>query len=198
MSKKRRKRKNGRILLITIIIIFIGCFWLLNNKTLIKKDSKKDYTIESRDSELMKKEFNILKENYYSDNIDYEKYAKSIGKLFIIDLYTIKNKNNKYDIGSVEYVHPDIRSNFKLSVGDTLYKYLEEKNYRKTKYPEVKSIEITNFSEDTFMYNNIEYNAYVVSLKWDYVKDLGYDKKGIISIIKEDKKLYVVKYEAVA
>ncbi|NMA50829.1 MAG: hypothetical protein GX951_03155 [Mollicutes bacterium] len=198
MSKKRRKRKNGRILLITIIIIFIGCFWLLNNKTLIKKDSKKDYTIESRDSELMKKEFNILKENYYSDNIDYEKYAKSIGKLFIIDLYTIKNKNNKYDVGSVEYVHPDIRSNFKLSVGDTLYKYLEEKNYRKTKYPEVKSIEITNFSEDTFMYNNIEYNAYVVSLKWDYVKDLGYDKKGIISIIKEDKKLYVVKYEAVA
>ena len=54
----------------------------------------------------MKTEFDVLKANLESDTIDEEAYALSIAKLFIIDLYTMNNKINKYDIGGIEYVYP--------------------------------------------------------------------------------------------
>lgn len=196
--RKRKARKKYTILIIIISLLGIICYFFVFDKNLFNKNSNEDYTIKARDSALLKEEFNILKQNYYSKDIDYESYAKSISKLFIIDLYTIDNKDNKYDVTSSQYVHPDIRSNFKLNVGDTLYKYLEEKSSRKNKYPEVKSIKILEFKEDKFTYDKKEYDSYTVSLMWEYKKDLGYDKKGVLNIIKEDKKLYVVKYQAEA
>ena len=44
---------------------------------------------------------------------------------------------------------------------------------------------------------NETYEAYKVSLNWEYEKDNKYDKKGIVTLIKKDNKLYVVTYEGV-
>ena len=72
-----------------------------------------DYKLEDRDKEIYKTEFKKLKENLEGKSINYEDYAKSIAKMFIIDLYTIDNKINKYDIGGEEFVHHDALENYK-------------------------------------------------------------------------------------
>ena len=106
-----------------------------------------NYHLEDRDTALYKKEFQNLKTNLESKEIDYEEYAKSIAKMFIIDLYTIDNKVNKYDIGSLEFVHPDAKENFELNAKDTLYKYVMDNSYndRTQELPIVSSITINDF-----------------------------------------------------
>ena len=137
---------------------------------------------------------NILKER----EIDYKEYAKVLAKLFVIDLFTMDNKINKYDVACLEYVYPDNLENFKTNVEDTIYKLMEDNTYgkRTEKLSTVNNVEITNEEESTFKINEEEVPSYVVTLNWTYDKDLGYDKNATITMIKKDKKLYVVEYKA--
>ena len=137
---------------------------------------------------------NILKER----EIDYKEYAKVLAKLFVIDLFTMDNKINKYDVACLEYVYPDNLENFKTNVEDTIYKLMEDNTYgkRTEKLSIVNNVEITNEEESTFKINEEEVPSYVVTLNWTYDKDLGYDKNATITMIKKDKKLYVVEYKA--
>ena len=113
--------------------------------------------------------------------------------LFIIDLYTIDNKKNMYDVGSLEYVYD--KDNFKINVQNTLYKYIEDESTRKSRtLPIVKSINIDEKSMGTFDYNGNTYDSYIINLSWTYEKDLGYDNKGKVEIIKIEDKLYVVSF----
>ena len=124
--------------------------------------------------------------------------AKIIAELFIIDLFTLDNKINKYDVASLEYVYPDNLDNFKLNVQDTLYKNIDDNTYGKRveKLPIVSSIEVLDVKQSTFKLKDEDVNSYVVSLKWSYEQDLGYDKEGIVTLIKNDKNVYVVEYKA--
>src|SRR5574344_2156115 len=117
-----------KIILVVLILIFLysvgGVFYNVyykenNNKINITKvDSIKNYTytLKSNSTELQKSEFKVLKNNLESKDIDYQEYAKSISKLFIIDLYTITNKINKYDVGGISYIYPDSILNYKENV----------------------------------------------------------------------------------
>ena len=58
--------------------------------------------------------------------------------------------------------------------------------------PVVSSVEVTSISDANYLYNDIDYDAYEVNMAWDYESDLGYEKEGIITLIKEDNKLYIV------
>ena len=146
------------------------------------------------DVDLMKDNFKELKDILANDNINYEDYAKTLAKLFIIDLYTIDNKKSMYDVGSLEYVYD--KENFKTRCQNTLYKGLNDKSTRKyNEYPIVESINIDSFENGEFTYNDNKYESYEITLSWDYKKDLGYDKKGKVTIIKIEDKLYVVSYE---
>ncbi|NLL01453.1 MAG: hypothetical protein GX265_00280 [Mollicutes bacterium] len=151
------------------------------------------YNLKSNATELMKTEFDVLKANLESDTIDEEAYALSIAKLFIIDLYTMNNKINKYDIGGIEYVYPSGVDNYKLKLTDTLYKYLEENSTgkREQELPEVVSINIENIEEIEYELEKIKYPGYKVTLKWDYLKDLEYDTTGKVIVIKKDNKYYI-------
>ena len=153
------------------------------------------YNLKSNATELMKTEFDVLKANLESDTIDEEAYALSIAKLFIIDLYTMNNKINKYDIGGIEYVYPSGVDNYKLKLTDTLYKYLEENSTgkREQELPEVVSINIENIEEIEYELEKIKYPGYKVTLKWDYLKDLEYDTTGKVIVIKKDNKYYIGK-----
>ena len=142
----------------------------------------------------MKENFKELKDILANDNINYEDYAKTLAKLFIIDLCTIDNKKSMYDVGSLEYVYD--KENFKTRCQNTLYKGLNDKSTRKNnEYPIVESINIDSFENGEFTYNDNKYESYEITLSWDYKKDLGYDKKGKVTIIKIEDKLYVVSYE---
>ncbi len=156
-----------------------------------------NYELEDRDTELMQDVFKKLKKELSKDDIDYNLYAEYLSELFIIDLFTMNNKDNKYDVGSSEYILDDAKENYIINVEDTIYKYLVEKSNRKEEYPIVKSITKETIENTDYKFNDETYEAYKVTLEWEYEKNNKYDKKGIVMLIKKDNKLFVVAYEGV-
>lgn len=163
---------------------------IVTNKDTIKGY---DYTLKSNATKLYEDEFKALKANLEGD-INYDEYAVSVAKLFVIDLYTINNKINKYDTGGASFVYPDVRDNYKLNVQDTIYKYVEDNtNGKRTQnLPEVSSVIVKDSKKDTYKIGDNSFEAYKINLEWSYVQDLGYDKTGEIILIKKDKNIYVV------
>ena len=153
-----------------------------------------EYLLYEDDLDIYKDEFDKLKKNLESKKIDYEEYAKSISKMFLIKLYSLGNLDNKYDIKATEFIYPDAIENFKLNVVNTLNKYIEDNSEgnRKQELPIVNNVKINSFEETKFEINENEYDAYKVDLIIEYIKDLGYDKKAELIIIKSDKYLYIV------
>ena len=88
-----------------VLILVITIIFLLNNNKKVEKTKVVDsidnfsYTLDDRDTKLMKDTYNELKDVLNKDQIDYELYAKTLAKLFVIDLFTMNNKINKYEIG---------------------------------------------------------------------------------------------------
>lgn len=163
-------------------------------KTLSKIDNY-DIVLSENDTELFKSEFEILKNNLDSKEVNYDEYAKSIAKLFIIDLYTIDNKINKYDVGGTEFIYPKNVKNYKENVTDTIYKYIEDnsENKRKQNLPVVSSIEVKSVKKDKFTIKDDKtYPSYVFKINWDYKVNLAYDKEGTITVINDNNKMYVV------
>ena len=158
--------KNKKIGIVVCSILFIyflgGIFY---NIFVDRSDTKKnnnvnnsvqikgfEYLSNEDDTDLFKSEFKKLKKNLESSNINYNEYALSISKMFIIDLYTLNNKNNMYDVGGVQFVYPEARDNFKLNVENTLYKYMEDNSdgKREQELPEVSNVEVT--SDEVYEY----------------------------------------------
>lgn len=203
----KKKYKYPLLLLILVIIIIVG---LIVFKVFFAKDEVKNnvkvidtivdfsYTLDERDTKLMKDTYEELKNILKEKEINYNEYSKVLAKLFVIDLFTMDNKINKYDVACLEYVYPDNLENFKTNVEDTIYKLMEDNTYgkRTEKLSIVNNVEITNEEESTFKINEEEVPSYVVTLNWTYDKDLGYDKNATITMIRKDKKLYVVEYKA--
>ena len=195
------------ILLLIIILIFIGVFKLfkptentIKNTTSIIKDIKEyGYSLDDRDTKYMREEFNNLTNILQETDIDYLEYAKSIAKLFIIDFYTLNNKINKYDIGGVEYIYKDKQDDFKNKARDTIYNDIIDNTYldRVQKLPEVISVSINNIEEAKIEFNDTNYDGYIVTLDTAYKEDLGYDLEGTLSIIKNNNKLEIIKYEPI-
>lgn len=163
---------------------------IVTNKDTIKGY---DYTLKSNATKLYEDEFKALKANLEGD-INYDEYAVSVAKLFVIDLYTINNKINKYDTGGASFVYPDGRDNYKLNVQDTIYKYVEDNTNGKRiqNLPEVSSVIVKDSKKDTYKIGDNSFEAYKINLEWSYVQDLGYDKTGEIILIKKDRNIYVV------
>lgn len=199
----------GKIILFLAIIagVAYGTIYIYNNylkedeeeTVVIKKLNEIEgygYTLSDNDTKLYKDEFNALKENLESKEIKYDEYAKSIAKLFAIDLYTIDNKINKYDVGGIEFVYPGCLDNYKLNVENTIYKYVEDntKGQRSQALPVVKEVKVKEIKETKFKITaeKAEYSAYKINLKLTYHYDLGYDTLIEVIVIKKDNKLYVV------
>ena len=190
--------KKNKIWIITIsLVILFSILGYLAYNIFFKKEAKKDetsnetniteingygITLTDNDTALYKTEFEMLKANLESENIDYQEYAKSIAKL--------------YDVGGLEFIYEGAKDNYITNVTDTLYKYVEDnsKNKRKQELPVVSSVSVDSINEATYKVNdeNITYNGYKIKVTWDYEKDLGYDKTAEIIIINKDNHLYVV------
>jgi len=200
--------KIKKILLIICILLFIyfvgGIIYNFTNKDEIKKQNAKvdngitikdySYILYDNDPKNYKEEFNKLKKNLESEKTNYKEYAKSISKMFIIDLYSLNLKKNMYDVGGVDFVYPSAIENYKLNVQNTLYKYMinNSDGKRKQELPEVKNVTIKDIKETKYKIDKKEYEAYNENVDIEYVKDLGYDKVAEIIVIKENKYLYIV------
>ena len=203
-------RKRFKIsLIIIVILIILGSVTLIsfkfktNDNNVISKQIDKidnyNYVLEERDSILMQNVFKDLKKTLENNEINYKDYATYLSELFIIDLFTINNKINKYDVGGLEYVLDDIKDNYSLNVQDTIYKYIVDNSKRSEDevYSVVSSITKESLENTKYTYKDLEYEAYKVTLNWEYEKDLGYHTKGEVILIKKDNKLYVVSYKGV-
>lgn len=189
------------IILITILVILIALGVLKDNNEnntikVLESIDNFGYTLDERDTSLMKDIYHELKDSLTKKEINDEEYATLIAKLFVVDLFTLDNKVNKYDVGSVEYVYPSARDNFKLNVEDTIYKNIlnNSNDKRKQELPVVKEVEVTNVQKNNFLIGEKSFESYDVNIKWEYEKDLGYDRSAVITLVKENDKLYVVEY----
>ena len=199
--KKKYKLQLRVLILLIILIIALICFKTFkketkNNVKVVDSIDNYGYTLDQRDSKLMKDTYKKLEEILNEKEIDYDTYAEELAKLFVIDLFTINNKINKYDVGSLEYVYPDNVENFKTNVEDTIYKIVEDntKGKRKQELPIVSSVNIEEETNGEYELFDVQNKSYIVKLKWTYEKDMGYDSNAIITLIEKDNKLYVVEY----
>ena len=201
--------KKSKLTILIFIVVGILLFGFLGFKVyndFFKNKSKTKeldslelygYTLRDNDSELFKSEFEALRKTLNEEMINYEEYAKSISKLFIIDLYTINNKLGSTDIGGTEFIYNDLVDNFKENMGSSLYKYVETNVYgtRTQKLPEVSEITVDNVFKTKYTYGETEYDSYEITLSWKYKEDLGYQSTMKVTVIESNKKLFIVKGE---
>ena len=217
-------KKTKKILIILIILVILLIIGLLTyNKFFKKQDkevkviktiSKYGYTLDENETKLYKDEFDKLDEVLSNDEVDNELYAKQIAKLFVIDFYTLSNKLSKNDIGGTQFIKEDMKDNFIEQARSTFYRYIEVKDdKRNQELPEVSEIKNVSVSKTTFTikdktvtttkYKTSKYNkssgetydAYKVTISWDYKEDYGYEKEANMIIIKDDNKLSIVEMD---
>ncbi len=192
----------GGLIVVLVVILVICCINGMNKKdpeepkqvTEVASISGYGYVLEDRDTPLYKETFEKLAEELKKEPIDEEEYAKLLGMLYVIDLYTIDNKLNKYDVGGMDFVWPDAKENFQLKVQDTIYKYVEDNSYgkRNQSLPEVSAINVESIKEEKIKVGNEKYDGYKANMVWEYTTDLGYDTKCELVLVKNDGKIYVV------
>ncbi len=218
-------KKSKKILIILIILVILAIAGILTYKFLspneeevvvktIKEIPEYGYALKENETKIYKDEFDKLEKILSKKDVNYDEYAKSIAKLFIIDFYTLDNKLSKNDIGGVEFIKDSMRDNFIEEARSTFYKYLEVKSdSRKQDLPEVSeikdvSIENTTFkimdtkttatsskSKTTTSSQGTTVDAYKITITWDYKEDFGYENNAKMIIIKENKKLYIVEMD---
>lgn len=208
---KKNKNKNkviiGLIIIIFIALLGIASYFVYdkyiksndeNEVKVIKEISKYNYKLLENKTQLYKDEFETLDEILNSEEINYDEYAKQVAKMFIIDFYTLSNKESKNDIGGTEYIKESMRDNFIEEARSTFYKYLEVKSENRTqKLPEVSIIENVLVEKTSFTYSDktTADNAYKVTISWNYIEDLGYEKEAKMILVKENEKLYIVEMD---
>lgn len=207
MSIKKQKRKDWLkgILLIVVLFIIAGLVlyaygYIMKNKNdVVNSTSVSDciekygYTLNDDVTDYYKEEFDKLK-NMEND----EDIATQVAKLFVIDLYSINYKINKYEITSTQYFYSDKREMHRQKVLDTIYKYVEDNSYddRNQELPEVNEVEVKKVEKDTYKIDDEIKDAYVVTLGISYVKNLDYDKLAEVILVKDGNNYSVVSYDS--
>ena len=193
------------VLILSILATYIFSHFVFKYKKttsfskVVDKISKYDYTLDERDSKLMREKFKELKKVLKADDVNYDEYAKLLSQMYIIDLYDVNNKVNKYDVPCLEYIYKTEQDKFKKLIKTQFYSQLVDNsdNNRKQELPSVKSIEVASLDTSKIEVNGKEYDGYVITLSWEYDKDLGFDKKSEVRLVKDDNKLYVVKHSPI-
>lgn len=199
------KKSVKRIIIIAVILIIAGSSFIAY-ESLNKKETKKatvvneikeyGYTLKSNKSEKYKEMFQELKNILSKDEVDEKAYVEQISKMFILDFYSLDDKLANTDVGGVDFLHQDAKTNFLEKSEDTIYKYVENNIYgnRNQDLPEVDNITIDNIDtvEYTIGTDNTDQEAYQVEIEWTYKKDMDYQNKATLTFVHEGKKLSLV------
>ncbi len=204
----RLKKKVKVILVLAIILIIAGLAFLAYEsiqpkatKTAKVENEIKDYgyTLKSTRNDRYKKMFQELQDILSKKKVDEEAYVEQISKMFIMDFYTLNDKLANTDVGGIDFVHADAKTNFLEKAEDTVYKYVESDIYgnRDQQLPEVTEVTVEKVE-------NIEYtigtdftddNAYQVEVSLKYKEDMDYPTKATLIFVHEDNKLSLVEME---
>ena len=180
------------IMLVVVALIAIYAIFVAipskNNKDEGIENINNKYILYKRDSSLYKENFEKLRTILETSPVDNKEYAETIVKLFVIDFYTLDNKNDNTDIGGLQYVHSNLKDNLVLNASSTMYKYIKTTK----ELPKVKSITSVDTRETTYKINDKDYSAYAITINWEYDKDLGYEKQGTFIVINDNENLSIV------
>ena len=203
----RKRYKIGLIvigvLLVVLIIIGVVSLFFTNEEQqpanvsrIISNINDYGYTLDDRDTLYMQETFKELESILEQSEIDYEAYASVLAKLFVIDFYTLDNKINKYDIGSLEYILSSEVDMFRQKAIDTIYRDILDNTYldRVQDLPEITNVNILNVEETTYNLNEEEVWAIKVEMNYEYQEELGYDTEGTIYFVRNANKLEVASY----
>lgn len=198
---KKNKKLLALLILIGVILFGYLIFRVYNDffkekeKTVVDSIGLYGYTLEKTDTKVYEDNFKELSKILNEKTIDYEKYAEYLSKLFIIDTFTLNNKLASTDIGGLEFIHPDLKDNFKENMGNNMYRNIEVNldGKRTQELPIVKNVTIDTIKEEKIKYNDKEYDGYKVKANIEYEKDLGYQTEIELTIIKDDEILYIIK-----
>ncbi len=209
ITEKDRKNKRKKIFFMIVLflaVLAIGgfCIWkfVINKsspsaaviKVLDNSLEEYGYLLNDKDSKYFKNEYDELKKILQSSEINEEQYVTKIARLFVIDLYTLSTKMNKYDVGGTEFYFANKKAMLEQKAMDTLYSTIADNTYgdRKQELPEINNVETISTEKTTYNLNDEKVDAYLVKLKWTYVKDMGYDKEASIILCKENDKRWSV------
>ncbi len=199
------KKKVKVMLILAIILISTGLGFIayesikpkaVKTATVENEIEEYGYTLKSTRNDRYKKAFQELKDILSKKDVDEKAYVEQISKMFIMDFYTLNDKLANTDVGGIDFVHTDAKTNFLEKSEDTVYKYVENDIYgnRDQKLPEVTKVTI-----DTI--ENIEYTigtdftddfAYQVEVSIEYKEDMDYPTKATLIFVHEDNKLSLV------
>lgn len=175
------------IALIAIYAIFVAIPSKKNKDEGIENINNK-YILYKRDSNLYKENFEKLRTILETSPVDNKEYAETIVKLFVIDFYTLDNKDENTDIGGLQYVHSNLKDNLVLNASSTMYKYIKTTK----ELPKVKSITSIDTKETSYKISDKDYSAYAITINWEYDKDLGYEKQGTFIVVNDNGDLSIV------
>ena len=204
----RLKKKVKVILIIAIILISTGLGFLayesvkpkaVKTATVENEIEEYGYTLKSTRNDRYKEEFQELKDILSKKNVDEEAYVEQISKMFIMDFFTLNDKLANTDVGGIDFIHTNAKTNFLEKAEDTVYKYVENDIYgnREQQLPEVTEVTVEKVE-------NIEYtigtdftddNAYQVEVSLKYKEDMDYPTKATLIFVHEDNKLSLVEVE---
>ena len=198
--KKGAKRLFRIVFIVAVVIILVGvgilCYkrFFDKGKEVVKPEivDKLDdygYSLEKDATKLDKEMFAELKKTLNAEEVDEEKYASLVAKMLVADFYNLDNKVSKNDIGGVQFIKEEYKSNFILEAN--VY------NDRTQVLPIVKSVDIKSINTTTYKYKDItDSKAYKAVVTVSYEKDLGYPKEVTVVMIHNkdnEKKLEVIK-----
>lgn len=204
-----RKRYKIGLIIIGILLVVAVAFGVakiffpkeeekgeVNVSSVISNITDYGYTLDDRDTDYMKEVFDELETILSSSEIDYEAYALALSKLFIIDFYTLDNKINKYDVGSLEYILSSYIDMFRQKAMDTIYRDMLDNTYRDRvqDLPEVTNVEVVSVEDTTYTLDEEVMDAFKVEVTFEYKEDLGYDTEGTIYLIRNANKLEIVSF----
>ena len=216
MKKKNSNNKKRKLILfIVIVLIALGLIFIALNVT--KKDDDKggkkvvdeikkfDYTVSKTDTKLFKDTFKELKTELTKKEVDRKKYAELVGKLFIIDFYTLSNKSNVNDVGAVQFVYSSFNADFVDYARKGIYKQVQSNldNNRNQSLPEVSSVTIESIEEvvpssiiehENFK-NVTEANSYEININWTYKDNNDFQTSATMLVVPDGDKLSVAKLE---
>ena len=202
------KKKVKVILVIAILLIVAGLGFIAYEsvkpkavrKATVENEIKEyGYTLKSTRNDRYKEMFQELQVILSKENVDEKAYLEQISKMFIMDFYTLDDKLANTDVGGIDFVHTNAKTNFLEKSEDTVYKYVENDIYgnRDQKLPEVTEVTVDNIE-------NIEYtigtdftddSAYQVEVSIKYKEDMDYPTKATLTFVHEDNKLSLVEVE---
>ena len=160
---------------------------------------KYGYTLNDDVTAYYQQEFDILKDMANDSTKTDEDIATQVAKLFVIDLYSINYKVNKYEVTSAQYFYSDKKDMQTQKVIDKLYNLVEDNAYndRSQKLPEVTNVTVNNVETSTYnISDDNPVTSYIVDLSITYKESMGYDTEGLVTMVKDANNINmsVVKY----